>query len=48
MVIVSSIIHQERWFTTTNIDDNTLLAVSDTGYSNDVLSLEWLKHFEQL
>jgi hypothetical protein len=47
MVIVSGIIHQERWFTTTNIDDNTLIAVPDNGCLNDVLSLEWLKHFEQ-
>ena len=48
IVIVSGVIHQEQWFTTTGIDDDTLLAVSDTGYSNDILSLEWLKHFERL
>ena len=47
MIIVPGAIHQERWFTTTDIDDDTLLAVSDTGYSNDMLSLEWLKHFER-
>jgi hypothetical protein len=47
MVIVSGIIHQERWFTTANINDDTLLAVSETGNSNDVLSFELLKHFEQ-
>ena len=35
MVIVSGIIHQERWFTTTGIEDDFLIAVSDTGYSND-------------
>ena len=47
MVIVSGIIHQERWFTTTGIEDDSLIAVSDTGYSNDILSLEWLKHFDR-
>ena len=46
MVIVSDTVHQERWYTT-GIDDDTLLAVSDTGYTNDMLSLEWLKHFER-
>ena len=46
MIIVPGAIHQERWFTTTDIDEGTLLAVSDTGYSKDMLSLEWLKHFE--
>lgn len=45
MVIVSGAVHQEWWYTT-GIDDDTLLAVSDTGYSSDVLSLEWLKHFD--
>ena len=40
MIIVPGAVHQERWFTTTDIDDDTLLAVSDTGYSNDMLSLE--------
>jgi hypothetical protein len=28
------------------INDDTLLDISGTGHSNDVLSLEWLKHFE--
>ena len=44
MVIVSGTVHQEWWYTTIGIGD-TMLAVSDSGYSNDVLSLEWLKHF---
>ena len=46
VVILSGAIHQERWYTR-GIDDDTLLAVSDTGYSNDMLSLEWLKHFKR-
>ena len=40
MIIVPGTIHQETWFTSTSIDDVTLLAVSETGYSNNVLSLE--------
>ena len=35
-----------RLVTTTGTDDDALLAVSDTGYSNDILRLEWLKNFE--
>ena len=43
MIIVLGVL-QEAWFTATSVD--TLFAVSETGYSNDVLSLEWLKHFD--
>ena len=48
MITVSGAIYQEWWFATIDIDDDTLLAVSDTGCSNDMLSLGWPKHFEQL
>ena len=47
VIIVTGVIHQEWWFRTTYIEDGILLAVSDTGYSSDMLSLGWLKHFEQ-
>ena len=30
-----------------NIEGDTLIAVSDTGYSSDVLCFEWVKHFER-
>jgi hypothetical protein len=30
-----------------NIYDDTAIALSDTGYSNDDFSLAWLKHFNQ-
>ena len=36
MVIASGALHQKQW-STTSIGDDTLIAVSDTGYSNDVL-----------
>ena len=44
VIVTSGAILQERRYTTTGIDDDTLLAVSATGYSNDILSL---KHFER-
>ena len=47
MVILKGVLLQERWFTTTNIGDDYLIAVSDTGYSNDVLCFQWIKHFER-
>ena len=40
MVILKGVLLQERWFTTTNIGDDYLIAVSDTGYSNDVLCFQ--------
>lgn len=47
MVILSSKLIMERWVTCTELEDNCLLAVSDSGYSNDQLSLDWVKHFEE-
>jgi len=47
MVILSGVLNQRRWYTSTNIPDDTLIALSDTGYSNDDISLGWLAHFER-
>ena len=47
MILVSGIQHMEDWFTKTNLPGNILLGVSETGYSNDMLGLEWLYHFEK-
>jgi hypothetical protein len=30
-----------------DLSDNILLAVSDLGYANDLLSYEWLQHFNE-
>ena len=46
MVILSGVLHQRQWNTSTNLPDDTLIALSDTGYSNDDISLGWLAHFE--
>ena len=47
MLILPGALHLEDWYTNTNLDDDYLLAVSETGYSNDLLSLEWLQHFDK-
>jgi hypothetical protein len=47
MLILPGILHQEDRYTKTGLEDDVLVAVSDTGYSNDELGLEWLRHFER-
>ena len=47
MVILPGILIQERWFTATGMEDNYLIATSESGYSNDELSFEWIRHFEK-
>jgi len=47
MLILPGTLHLQDWTTKTNLDDNVLLAVSDTGYSNDRLALEWISHFDR-
>jgi len=47
MVILPGILHLEDWATKKDLDDHVLLAVSETGYSNDHLGLKWLHHFDQ-
>ena len=47
MIILPGTLHMEDWTTKTNLEDDVLLAVSDTGYSNDTLCLEWLYHFDK-
>jgi hypothetical protein len=44
MIILSGALHQAKWYT--KLPDNYLVGVSETGYSNDELSIDWLKHFD--
>jgi len=30
-----------------DLDDDVALALSDTGYANDIITLQWLQHFDQ-
>lgn len=39
--------HLENWFEKNDLDDDVAVAVSDSGYSNDEISLEWLEHFDK-
>lgn len=47
MLLLPGTLHLEDWYTITDLDDDYLLAVSETGYSNDVISLEWFYHFDR-
>ena len=47
MVILQGKIHQECWYNRTIIECDALLAVSDSGFSNDQLCLDWIKHFSE-
>ena len=38
---------EQRYSTSTGLEDNVLVGVSETGYSNNELSLGWLRHFER-
>ena len=45
-IILSGKIHQECWYTRTSLEHDALVSVSDSGFSNNQLSYEWIKHFE--
>jgi hypothetical protein len=46
-LIISGITHQSSWYTNSNLDPDTTIAVSNSSYSNDQVSLDWLHHFEK-
>ena len=46
LVIIPGALHMEDWYTKTNLTDDFLLGVSETGYTNDMLVMDWLVHFE--
>ncbi|KAE8264368.1 hypothetical protein A4X09_0g6984 [Tilletia walkeri] len=45
MVIMSASQHSESWVNN-DLPDTTLLAVSPNGYTDDILALKWIKHFD--
>ena len=47
LVILPGVQIFESWVYN-NLPGQTLLAVSKTGYTNDVIGLQWLKHFDRL
>ena len=46
MLILCGILILEKWAEENNLDQGILLPTSPTEYSNDELTLQWLKHFE--
>lgn len=46
-LILSGKVHLKQWYNMPELAGDTVIAVSDSGYSNDVLSLDWLRHFDQ-
>ena len=42
MVILPGKCQQEHWYDRTSIEDQALVAVSDSGFLNDELALEWV------
>ena len=46
LLIVQGINHLQQWYTNTALPDDYLIGTSPSGYSNDTLSIDWLKHFD--
>jgi hypothetical protein len=46
MIIIAGAVFLEKHFDN-DLHDDVLFAVSDSGYSNDTLGFEWLKHFNK-
>ena len=47
MVILPGKLIIASWVTN-DLEDDTLLATSDNGFANDVLSLRWLQYFKEI
>ena len=47
MLILKAVQHLFQQYTYTYIPDDYLLGISDTGYNNDKLALDWIQHFEK-
>jgi hypothetical protein len=45
LLIAQGSIYLEKWYTHTALPDNYAVSLSSSGYANNTLSLEWLKHF---
>ncbi|KAI0994129.1 hypothetical protein K3495_g14054 [Podosphaera aphanis] len=46
IVILSGALLLEKFFGN-NLDDGVLFAMTESGYTNDMLSFEWVKHFDK-
>lgn len=46
-LILSGQLHMSQWYAVNELDPQMAIYPTPTGYSNDEVSLDWLKHFEQ-
>jgi hypothetical protein len=46
-LIVLGKIHMARWYNLCELPSDAAIGVADTGYTNDELTLRWLKHFDE-
>jgi len=46
-IIIPGSLYMEDWYLKTSISDDSLIGVSETGYTNDILAMSWLEHFEK-
>ena len=45
ILILKGVNHLHQWYTNTDIPNQYLIGTSDFGYTNNILSIEWIKHF---
>jgi hypothetical protein len=45
-LILSGTMHMANWYRLEELDKDTVIGTSPTGYSNDELSMAWIQHFE--
>ncbi|ODA78131.1 hypothetical protein RJ55_06735 [Drechmeria coniospora] len=45
-LILSGQVHMSQWYQVKELEGDTVIGTSPTGYSNDRHSLSWLKHFD--
>jgi hypothetical protein len=45
-LILSGTMHMANWYRLKELDKDTVIGTSPTGYSNDELSMAWIQHFE--
>jgi hypothetical protein len=46
-LILAGQYHMAQWYQQPELEDDTAIITSASGYSNDEISLEWLKHFDR-
>ncbi len=45
-LILSGKVHQSGWYKVLELANETIIALSESGFSNDHITFEWLKHFD--